>query len=926
MRGTWRRRLGAWLLALCLCLSLLPAAALAVDDDPAGEQGEPFDPGEDPTEPVDPTPPESQDDGFYIEYTWKNNTLKGEEKSISTYTEINPNITDWGDKTADETWYVATGEVTIGTEAEPQRVTVNGTVNLILKDGCTLTVHGGIQVAQGSTLTIYGQRGDSGKLIASAAAGSGKLIASAAAGSGNAGIGGNSGQSCGAITIHGGRVTATGGTGTGGADVEGGSAGIGSGANGNMSNSASITISGKAEVTATAGGDGAAIGTGAGGNMSSGSKDSPGNATITIGDWATVNATASGGGAAIGTGKDGTMLGNGGNASSITIQEAATVNATANGTGAAIGSGQGDTKSNNGKITISATSSNNCPTVTAEAKDGGAAIGSGAGADLCTEIKIIGPAEVNATASGGGAAIGSGAEAGMQGYGSILIRNSEAQTEDVEGNDQFSPQITATVRNGAAAVIGCGQNGSIGGASDITIGGTAQLKLWENNPTSAGYVPAPAIGAGGYLVEEEQTKVEGSIKIENDNPGGGLLPKQPTLTLYGTGEIGPESAFESGKKPTVSDAVSIKEVCEVTVTAEAGGTVSGGGTHQYQYQYGNKGTVDFTITVTATPNSGCRFVRWAENGETVSTDAAYTFSAAGNRVLTAEFAQLPAPSDDGSSRPSGSDSEPTYLPDVERPEGGAVSVSPRNPERGDDVTITPEPEEGFEVDEVTVTDRNGDEVEVTDSGDGTWTFEQPRGRVTISVTFREIPPEPLPFTDVPAGAWYEDAVRYVYENGLMTGVSASRFDPDGTTTRGQIVTILWRLSGSPQVNYPMDFTDVSEGDYYAQAVRWAVSAGIAAGYGDGRFGPGDPITREQLAVMLWRYAVLYGYDVSVGESTNILSYADAPDVSEYAIPALQWACGAGIITGTGGGTLHPQGTATRAQAAAMLQRFCELNK
>ena len=195
----------------------------------------------------------------------------------------------------------------------------------------------------------------------------------------------------------------------------------------------------------------------------------------------------------------------------------------------------------------------------------------------------------------------------------------------------------------------------------------------------------------------------------------------------------------------------------------------------------------------------------------------------------------------------------------------------------------------------------------------------------IVIDDRSHEPVDLPFTDVPEGYWAYDAIQYVYGEGLMAGTSGSAFSPEGTTTRGQIVTILWRLSGSPVVNYLMDFDDVDPAAYYAEAIRWATAEGVAGGYGGGVFGPDDPITREQLAVMLHRYAQHEGYDVSIGEDTNILSYADAFTVSEYAVSALQWACGAGIISGTGdGSTLTPQGEATRAQAATVLMRFCEL--
>ncbi len=185
-------------------------------------------------------------------------------------------------------------------------------------------------------------------------------------------------------------------------------------------------------------------------------------------------------------------------------------------------------------------------------------------------------------------------------------------------------------------------------------------------------------------------------------------------------------------------------------------------------------------------------------------------------------------------------------------------------------------------------------------------------------------PVELPFTDVPEGAWYEDAAAYVYKHGLMAGTSATTFAPDVTTSRAMIATILWRMAGSPVVNYAMNYTDVAQGQWCSEAIRWATSEGVVTGYGNGLFGTNDPITREQLATMLWRYAQTEGYDVSIGEDTNILSYTDVANLSEYAIPAMQWAVGAGIINGTGdGSTLTPQGQATRAQAAVMLMRFCE---
>ena len=272
-----------------------------------------------------------------------------------------------------------------------------------------------------------------------------------------------------------------------------------------------------------------------------------------------------------------------------------------------------------------------------------------------------------------------------------------------------------------------------------------------------------------------------------------------------------------------------------------------------------------------------------------------------------------------------SSSTPTYsviLPG--RVEGGTVTAKKSYAEEGETFRFTVTPDEGWELDTLSVTDNRGTELDVKYEGDSVYSFKMPARRVEVQVSFREIPPESLPFTDIADNAWYADAVRYVYKHGLMAGTSATTFAPDVTTSRSMIATILWRMAGSPVVNYAMTYTDVAQGQWYSEAVRWATSEGVVGGYGNGLFGTNDPITREQFAAMLYRFAQEQGYDVSIGENTNILSYTDVADLSEYAIPATQWAVGAGIINGTGdGSTLTPQGQATRAQAAVMLMRFCE---
>lgn len=264
--------------------------------------------------------------------------------------------------------------------------------------------------------------------------------------------------------------------------------------------------------------------------------------------------------------------------------------------------------------------------------------------------------------------------------------------------------------------------------------------------------------------------------------------------------------------------------------------------------------------------------------------------------------------------------DPRYIIYVERSDNGSVSVWPGTAAAGTVVTVNVKPDEGYVLDELVVTDSIGRELDAQYKGSGKYTFKMPASWVKIEASFRT---RRMPFADVAENAWYTDAVRYVYEHDLMDGIGSTTFAPDATTSRAMIATILWRMAGSPAVNGSIGFSDVADGQWYSEAIRWAASEGIVDGYGNGSFGPDDPITREQFAAMLWRYAESAGYDVSIGESTNILSYADAMNVSEYAIPAMQWACGSGVITGISEATLVPRGEATRAQAATMLMRFCE---
>ena len=173
------------------------------------------------------------------------------------------------------------------------------------------------------------------------------------------------------------------------------------------------------------------------------------------------------------------------------------------------------------------------------------------------------------------------------------------------------------------------------------------------------------------------------------------------------------------------------------------------------------------------------------------------------------------------------------------------------------------------------------------------------------------------------GDWFYEVVRYVYEHGLMKGIDDAMFCPGGFTTRGMVVTILWNLEGRPTTAGSTPFTDVPDDAYCVQVVKWASENSIVTGYENGEFRPSDPVKREQMAAILFNYAKLKGYDVSGYEDMNFSRFSDHTELSAYALPAMQWCAGSGVIAGKGSGVLDPEGNATRGQTAKMLYCFCE---
>ena len=281
------------------------------------------------------------------------------------------------------------------------------------------------------------------------------------------------------------------------------------------------------------------------------------------------------------------------------------------------------------------------------------------------------------------------------------------------------------------------------------------------------------------------------------------------------------------------------------------------------------------------------------------------------------------PSSGGSSGGSSS-GKTTYKVTTSAVNNGGVNASPSSAEKGAAITITLSPDKGYKLDKLTVTDGSGKTVSTVKKSDTVYTFTMPASAVKVGVSYVKATetPSKTKFNDVSANDWFASAVDYVTGKGMMNGTADNTFSPKANTTRGMVVTVLYRLENQPSTS-AASFTDVASGAYYANAVAWANANGIVSGYGSGKFGPNDKVTREQLAAILYRYAQYKKYDVSVGEDTNILSYDDAQSISTYAIPAIQWACGAGVVTGKSGSKLDPKGNATRAEVAAMLMRFCE---
>lgn len=425
-----------------------------------------------------------------------------------------------------------------------------------------------------------------------------------------------------------------------------------------------------------------------------------------------------------------------------------------------------------------------------------------------------------------------------------------------------------------------------------------------------------------YIVEHYKQNTDGSYTLADTEQPIDEIGKTVTATpkTYEGYTYNPNAAgtVVSGTLKAISspdDIVTLKLYYDITLY-----TVTVNGSYAQTTGAGSYAK-DATVTIDAGTRSGYTFDGWT------SADGV-TFANAGNAQTTFTMPDkavtVTASWKKNSGGGGGGSSYDYYTITASAGTGGSISPSGSVGVREDtDKTFTITPAEGYIIADVLV---DGKSVGAVTS----YTFEDVQKKHTIEAVFAKDNPDTgvdNPFTDVHPEDWFYDHVMYVYHNGLMNGTSATTFSPNNATTRAQIAAIFYRMAGSPAVENTNPFTDVPYGpgtDWYYDAVLWVQQNGIMQGYGDNLFGPGDPVTREQLAVVFYNYAKFKGYNITA--NGDLSAFTDAGDISAWAQEAMKWAVGSGLMNGKGNGIIDPKGTATRAEVAAMLHKFIENNK
>ena len=431
----------------------------------------------------------------------------------------------------------------------------------------------------------------------------------------------------------------------------------------------------------------------------------------------------------------------------------------------------------------------------------------------------------------------------------------------------------------------------------------------------------PDVSAGGYYSSGAE------LKTVNGKQGVSIpILKNETAKEGKVGTITVQYTSQNYKPVTLAiNLVAKNRTAPTFILTADHDTLSGGGKVTLTLARGNlpDGAV---VTVSGTDEAG--------NAVTLTDNGNGTYSATlPNKTQTYTFiaayggSQTIAPKTDFTtvkvqqrSSGGGEPAKPSFPVKISNSGDGVAKVDKSYASAGAKVTITVTPGRNATVQRITVMDEDGERLKLTENRDGTYSFTMPSGTANVYVRFSG---SGLPFADVPSGSWYYDDVAYVYDTGLMTGLTATTFGPNLSTTRGMIVTILWRMENEPAAKHGCPFADVRRGSYYEQAIAWASENGIVTGFDASTFAPDQAITREQLAAILFRFAAYRGMD-AVTLRENLSSFQDQAAISAYAVSALNWAVGEGLMQGTGD-KLEPTGSATRAQVEAMLRRFMQRN-
>lgn len=489
-------------------------------------------------------------------------------------------------------------------------------------------------------------------------------------------------------------------------------------------------------------------------------------------------------------------------------------------------------------------------------------------------------------------------------YGIYVSENFTVQggsvtgTSTGDGSDGIRVYGTLTVRGGA--VTGNGTEAAI-----LVVSGPG-AKADELIVLPEGYMPAgyelQALDVGGGFTRA--SIVPAGVMLDEDNTGS-LTGAAKSITLKAGQSTDPGGSTGGGSSGGGSSSGSTTETTrnpdgsQEVVNTDKEGNVTTTTTDKDGNKTETVEKTDGSSQTTVINKDGSGSTTTSQDGR-MEARVKLTAAVVDSAAEKGETVKLPMPA-----IPVTSDKENAPTVTAELPAGQSVKVEipVENPTAGT-VAVRVKADDSEEIIKTSVTSETGVVVTIQD-GD----------KVKIVDNSTE-------FTDVPDTYWGAEAIDFVSSRELMNGVGNKLFAPGDKLTRGQLCQLLYNLEDAP-ASGDSAFTDVADGAWFADAVDWAAFQGIVSSYGNGAFGPNDPITREQLTVMLYRYAQLKGYDVRVGEDTNILSYTDAQAISEYTVSAMQWACGAGIIKGTGDGSmLSPLGDATRAEVATMLMRFC----